>query len=332
MPIRRSIVLFGVSILAGCGGGEAQPRSTFVLGVRASQSALDSFVLSAEGLDPDPKLHFAANLLLKTFYTTAPLTTVEGQPFTLRSSSSAGAEVSALVVTPFVCASDPTFAAKVEAGWQGAETLEVYLQPDGALTAENEFDRQLAHRCEWVAPGASDGEGSSTPNRSPSLCSEGDRLGTMLDVLDVSDPSAEQPLTMTTCGAYHYNYTAPPDVDGVIVDQVTFAKPGEEFAPTLILSHCWRASEPFPAVVAVDDARASSCTKEASAIEMGAGSTLRQVLASAGSWTIANGPGLPGGGHQLADVDLTFGTPGTGAPAFKVRGHIDLPIVKVDVQ
>ena len=50
---RRSIVLVGVSILVGCGGKD-QPRSTFVLDVLASQSALDSFVLSAEGLDlPD---------------------------------------------------------------------------------------------------------------------------------------------------------------------------------------------------------------------------------------------------------------------------------------
>jgi len=324
---RRSIVLVGASLLWGC-GGKAQPRSTFALDVLASQGALDSFVVSADGLEAQPNLHFMGSVLIETLTSTAPLATLEGQPLIVRAASNDGAPVSQLVVTPFVCASDPTFADKVRTGWQGTETLQISLQADGTLNPENEFDRQLAHRCDWVAPGGG-GEGSATPNRSPTLCTEADRAGTVLQVVDVSDAAVARALATTTCAAYHYNYSAPPDVSGVIMDQFAIAKPDEQFPPTLTLSHCWRTGESFPSTVTADQVGAGTCAKEGLAVELGAGTTLSQVVATAGSWTLANGPELPGGGHQIADVDLTFGTPGTGAPAFKVTGHIDLPIVKV---
>ena len=330
MATQRSIVLGVAALLLGCGARD-QRRSTFVLDVLGSETAFDSFVLSVDGLSADAKLHFQGASLIKTFSTDAPLDTVEGKTFTVRAMSAGGAEVSELAVTPFVCGSDPTFAEKLQAGWQGTETLQVYLQADGILNPENEFDRPLGHRCDWLAPGGGSGEGSATPNRSPTLCTESDRVGTALTALDVSDPAAEQPLGMTTCAAYLYRYSAPPDVAGVILDQFAIARPGDASSAVLSLAHCWRTAEIYPTTIAVTDAIASSCIKEGLVIDLGADPSVTEVRASAGSWTLMNGPDLPGGGHQVADVDLTFGTPGTGAPAFKVSGHIDLPVVKVDV-
>jgi len=323
----RSIVLVAAACFLGC-GEQHQPQSTFVLGILASEASLETFTLSADNLQAAPKLDLQGNHLIKTFTTRAPLMSVEGKPFIVRVMSADGAEISTLEITPFVCESDPTFAEKIEAGWHGTETLQVYLQPDGTLNPENEFDRPLTHRCDWVSPDGMSGEGLETLNRSPTLCTEADRLGTALTAVDVSGLSEDYPLGVTTCAAYHYQYSAPPDVAGVILDQFAIVTPLDDAPAVLSLSHCWHIGESFPATIAAQDAAGSPCAKEGISIQMGAGSSLTEVVASAGSWTLQNGPDLPGGGHQLADVDLTFGTPRTGTPAYTVSGHIDLPIVK----
>jgi hypothetical protein len=230
-------------------------------------------------------------------------------------------------VLPFVCGSDPSFSEKLEAGWQGTETQQIYLQSDGALNPENEFDRQLKHQCDWVAPGGDGGEAAATPDRSPALCTESDRSATTLEIADVSDPSDPKTVHTTTCKAYHYNKTYAPDISGVISDEIGIDL-GDGLERVILLSHCWTQDESFPAQVAASGA-AGVCPKETMAVTVLTSQT--QVLATAGTWTLSNGPALPGGGHHIAEVDLTLGSPGSGAPAYTVKGHIDLPIVKVNV-
>jgi hypothetical protein len=98
----------------------------------------------------------------------------------------------------------------------------------------------------------------------------------------------------------------------------------------LVLSHCWTDASTFPAQISAE-APTSTCADETMAIVTVGTETPIQVLGSSGTWTLSNGPSLPGGGHQTADVDLVFGIPGIGAPAYKVTGRIDIPIVKVNV-
>jgi hypothetical protein len=322
-------VAFGAIALGSCGGTN-QPRPTVVLEILAAQSTLDSFSVSADPLQSQPKLQFEARFLAKSFVTFAPLEEIEGEPISVTVISPDSVQVSSIAIAPFVCAEDPTFAQKIQSGWQGTETLQVYLQPDGSLNPENEFDRQLAHRCDWLAPGGGSGEGLATTNRSPGLCTESDRTGTNLEILDLSDASAPRVLGTTTCNAYHDNRTSAPDFAGVIADQIGIATTLGGSQPAIVLSHCWSGSETYPSQIAVGGDPAVSCPYESMVIATD--SPAPTVLpASGGSWTLANGPLLPGGGHQIADVDLTFGVAGNGTPVFSVKGHIDLPIVKVNL-
>jgi hypothetical protein len=294
-----------------------------------AQQTFDTFTVDADApLVANPNLEFVVHFLSKTFVTSAALPAIAGQPIMVRTASSDAGSVSALEVTPFVCAADPNFAENVQTGWSATETQQIYLQPDGVLTPENEFERQLTHHCDWLAPGGGGGEGSSTVDRSLGLCTESDRTGTMLKILDVTDPSSPRSVATTTCRAYHANRTYPPDFAGVIQDQIGIDV-GDGLERVVALSHCWSTTESFPSTVTAGGT-GDLCPAETMTVVTTESQT--EVLASSGSWTLANGPELAGGGHQIADLDLTFGVPGGGAPAYAVQGHIDLPIVKVNVQ
>jgi len=325
--LKRALVLGWLLAASNCGQGKPVQAPAFQLEVLGSASAFNTFEVSAERLRPGVGLTFVANHLEASFSSDLPLPSLAHEVFNL-SSTKEGQTVSAVQVRPFVCAEDPQFAEKIQSGWGATEKLQAYLLDDGTLTLENEFDRQLTHRCEWRPPSGTSGEGSATVDRSPTLCSESDRLRTNLAIVATErEDGTTAVVTPQYCQAYHLNRAYLPDFRGVLVDQ--FVGPwGAGGTVTIVLSHCWRGEEVFPKAIPLP--LETTCPKEAAQVVTSENGQNVTYSAVSGSWFLENGPLLEGGEPFVADVDLQFSNPDSQRD-FSVRGRIDLPIVKLKV-
>jgi hypothetical protein len=314
-------VVATVLVLSAC--QERQPQPTLILEIIGTRAAFDRFQVSVSPLIGNDPMRFAGRFFVKTFSLVAPLDIAVHTPLDLMSMT-AGLEVDRKMWMPFVCINYPSYEQKTAAGWFGRETLQASLRDDGTLSLDAEFERPLNRSCEWTSPGGGSGEGAGTQNPTATFCTEPERLNTSVQITDVSDPEHPVPLTATLCQAIHYKPTAPdPVFSGSIVNQLV-ARRMDGALVTMSLSHCWKSSDTFPVEVSPSSPAEVPCDS----FSISPGLESPSIEASAGAWTLHNGPELPGGGHQISDIDLIFGLPEQGGPIFTAKGHIDLPILK----
>jgi hypothetical protein len=327
--MKESAIWIMLGGVIGCSDAQPPP-ATLIVDVLGSRTALESFEVRVEPLVADADLIFRSPFLVRRFTSHAPLEAATRLPLTLTAIAN-GVAASQISWTPFVCRLGETFSDKIAAGWRGEEVLEAYLPNDGMLSLESDFGRHLAHVCNWYAPGGGAGEGFATLNRSPSLCNESDRTNTALEVADVSDPARPISLVSQVCMALHARpIVMDPVFPGMISTEILLTG-DPDGAVTLALNHCWSSAETYPVTVTPASLSQEACGSAVVVVQSSPTAPPVETKADGGMWLLTNGPQLLGGGHLLAEIDMTFSESPPGRHRFMAKGHVDLPIVRTDV-
>ena len=309
---RLAPVLFGV---VSCASEPAGPgQLDYAVEVLGSKSAFETFSVSAEGLEGGMP-RYTSPYYARRFVLAGHLACDSTQTFTFTAVRSDGTVSSQQTLSPFLCGAGDC-AARIAAGEQGQETHQLFLEADGQLLANTDFERRLSYVCEWRSADGQDGDGSASFQANAGKCTDPIRAGTALELreVDVDEPWG----TAEICNGYLVGSAA-----GVLVAQVSFARPGE--TAQLSLGHCLSLGAP-PLELTADMLRTEACPHGGASLVLMRGAEERQLQPVTGTWYISD-LDTSRDGHQRGELSMTFGS--DGIAELQVSGTLSLPNVQI---
>lgn len=165
-------------VMVGCAGAVIQEQpvrpETFTVAVRGSEQARATYAVSAIGLESNGN----PTLLVSR----ARWSELVDFTFDLRTYRR-GELVAQGVVRPWICARSSEFRRQLLEGWLVHEYQEVYLNDNGALEFETDFDHGLRFWCERMPKDVGNMVvGEDTIANAPPLCADPDRAATDVTV------------------------------------------------------------------------------------------------------------------------------------------------------
>lgn len=311
---RRGLrALLGAALLVGC--GPAQSPSQYWIEVLGSRAALEAHQLRAEGME-DAGLFFERNRYLRVLRGAGELPLHE-RPTVSVESWREGSGIDSALLRPFVCQANPEKYQRLRAeGWQLVERHQLQLTDDGQLQRGTDLDRVLSYRCEATAPGGRDGEAWSTLGATVGACSEPDRAGTQIRLLQ-----GERVLAAELCQATYLQLR-----EGVVILSFSFPLPFEP-AVTVQLGHCMDpAAATYPLALQLGAGFPAPGCPYAPSAQTIAGGAIVSGGALGGAWRIES-LDFVDGGHLVGDVEMELEIPGIGKAT--LSGRIDLPLLRV---
>jgi hypothetical protein len=309
---RLAPALFGV---VSCAPEPAGPgQLDYAVELLGSKSAFESFSVSAEGLEGGMP-RYTSPYYARRFVMPGHLACDSSQTFMFTAVSSDGTLSSQQTLSPFLCGAGDC-ASRLAAGEQGQETHQLFLEADGQLLANTDFERRLSYVCEWRSADGEDVDGSASFQAHAGKCTDSTRVETALELheVDVDEPWG----TAEICNGYLVGSTV-----GVLVAQVSFGRPGE--TAQLSLGHCLALGAP-PLELTADMLRTEACPHGGASLVLIRGAEERQLQPVAGTWYI-NELDTGRDGRQSGELNMTFGSDGTAE--LQVSGTISLPNVQM---
>jgi hypothetical protein len=269
-------------------------------------------------LQPNGRPSFASPYVQRRFSTVLPVSLDIVPTFSVSAMTSAGV-VDERVISPFVCGQMPDLAQRLEEGWAVTETDNIMLSRAGKIALDGDFDFPLYHKCDLVAPGGADAEGSGTVASSPGACDEPSRQNTKLTI---TTGALARTLVAKTCVAGHFR------TPGALLEVRIAGDDGAMGdAFEILLAHCLAPGEAYPlGIQAPVSTHCSWGDREDLAIFIGPEGGRTRVPATAGGWSL-DAVDLAVAGVVRGHVDATFSAPG--GMAFQVVGPFEMPNTKI---
>lgn len=305
---RWRLLAAATCFVAGC---PAPPRTeTFTVRVFGPRAALEADAIRLPGFAAGPLYYtgfFYRDYVRSEALASAPEVTA------FAGAADGGAASGSVRLRPFVCPAVTASTDHAARGWSFEETHELLLTPGGELVKSTDLDRILKYSCTQTAPDG-DGEKIETLEASLGECGEPERSATAVSVTRAGSLVSRP----RYCQAKYASGGT-----GVVLS----TDDGAGRSTAITLDHCLEpATASYPVVLTVGAGwPASGCELGPSLTEYDQGKPAGGT-AESGTWTIRS-IDFRRGGHLVGDVDVTFRT--AGGEAVVVRGHVDVPLLRV---
>jgi len=298
-----SLVVLGVARCAPDGAGSI----VYQVEVQGSAIAFRDFVVEASGFEGEPARYkgawFAELLRMKQ-----PLDCEYAEISVFRAVRS-GAVQGSTSLRPFVCRGHPDCAARLAGGWQAVEEHSLFLEDDGTLLKNNDFEHALSYGCSWRSPNGKDGDGGGTIQSTLGECTESDRSATDVKLYESARGQLWPRGGSRLCNSFLVGRAT-----GVLVVHIEFAD-----SSFLQLGFCLpETGLQLPLSVSAQELASSKCPWQ--------GASLGNRIAKDGHWRIIEAD-LGRDGWQRGYISMLFGD-SSGDSDFLVEGTISLPIVQ----
>jgi len=170
----------------------------FTAVVRGAKSSFEQYAVSGAGLSADSP-RYTRPYLAQRLTLEDPLGCKE-QPRLLLSVRAGDRLVAMQTIVPFLCGNGPDCEARIQAGSHGREAHELFLDADGSLLKNTDFEHALARTCDWASSEGKPQAGSGTFQSDEGSCSDASRNATELSLhaLTTAEPWGDA----DTCNGY----------------------------------------------------------------------------------------------------------------------------------
>jgi hypothetical protein len=315
---RESIAFSLASLLAGCSADQPAGSIEFIVQVLGTKSSFERYRVSGTGLTPSAP-RYSTPWYMQELRLVRSLECSEHPNVWLLVQDASG-QISSQQVSPFLCGGSSECVERTRSGWLASETHQLFLDSDGKLLRNTDFERRLTYSCQWATADHTPVDGTGGFQADAGACTDELREGTTLTLRESA--TAATVGNPSVCNGYLLG-----DGFGVLVAQVTFAQTGYDTV-VLNLAHCKAAQvETYPLMLTAAELVATSCAQGGASLILTDGATERRLRPIAGYWQILD-VDESRDGSQRGLVDLVFGEPGD-EPEFEIQGDISLPDVQI---